>query len=58
MEVVGQVVRSAGDPGTDEEPQPRLIDGFQVAGGEHPGIRNHDHVRDLVTLLEGLGRQG
>ncbi len=38
----------------DDEPQPGLIQRFEVRGGEHPGVGDHDEVVQPVPGLETL----
>ena len=54
VEVLGQVMRGAGDAGADDEPQARGVDGFQVRRGQHAGIGDDDHVGDTMACLERL----
>jgi hypothetical protein len=51
-EVLGQVVRRLGDPRADDETEPGVLQRVEVTGREHPGISDHDHLRDLVPLGE------
>ena len=49
-EVLGQVVGRLGDPGPDDEREPRVLQGVQVSRGQHPRVGDHDHVRHPVPL--------
>ena len=40
--------------GTDDEPQPGVVQGRQVGGREHAGVSDDDEVLDAVGGLEGL----
>jgi hypothetical protein len=50
--MIGQVVGSLGQPGAGDEGEPRVLQGVQARRREHPGVGDHDHLGDVVTLLE------
>ena len=50
--MLGQIVGCFRDPGPDDEPEPGIVEGLQVGRGQHAGIGDHNHVSDLVTVLE------
>ncbi len=53
-EVGLQILGRLGHPGADDEPQIRLVEVFQVAAGQHPGVGDDDHVGQPVPLGELL----
>ena len=54
FEVLGQVVGRLADPRPDDEGEPRVLQGVEVACRQHPGVGDDNHVGDPVPLLEGL----
>jgi hypothetical protein len=47
-----QVQRRLGDLGADDEPQVRRVEFGEVLRRQHPGVGDHDHLGQLVTIGE------
>jgi hypothetical protein len=52
--VRGEVIGGLGHSGADDEPQPGLIESFEVARGEHAGVGDDDKVVQPMAFLEAL----
>jgi site-specific DNA recombinase len=52
FEVPGQVVGGLGDPRADDETEPRVLQGVQIRGREHPCVGDNHQAGHAVTGLE------
>lgn len=54
LEVRSEVAGGFGDAGTDDEPEPGILQRIQFSGREHAGVGDNHRIIDLLRVLNCL----